>query len=194
MIIYSQIFFVWTPNKCLVCNCYSNANENLSKLHFQCCLFLKIFLRQQEHHIIINDNPQIARDGIIISFIVVKVFTLMKRVQILISAKDKSIQLTVLCFLQKKVHMLASVAEQYMIAKSFEKPMTMHENTIMLNVQLTRTIFFRTVLGFDLQFIFLYFYSSANIACFCKTECKFIVRFMLNYRVKTVLINKKGQV
>lgn len=26
---------------------------------------------------------------------------------------------------------------------------------------------------------------------FCKTECKFIVRFMLNYRVKTVLINKK---
>lgn len=66
--------------KVFVCNCYSNANENLSKLHFQCCLFLKIFLRQQEHHIIINDNPQIARDGIIISFIVVKVFTLMKRV------------------------------------------------------------------------------------------------------------------
>lgn len=30
--------------------------------------------------------------------------------------------------------MLASVAEQYMIAKSFEKPKTMHENTIMLNV------------------------------------------------------------
>lgn len=73
-------FFAWTQNKCLVCNCYSNANENLSKLHFQCCLFLKIFLRQQEHHIIINDNPQIARDGIIISFIVVKVFALMKRV------------------------------------------------------------------------------------------------------------------
>ena len=38
---------------------------------------------------------------------------------------------------------------------------------------------------------FYIFYSSANIACFCKTECKFIVRFMLNYRVKTVLINKK---
>lgn len=36
--------------------------------------------------------------------------------------------------LGKKVHMLASVAEQYMIAKSFENPMTMHENTIMLNV------------------------------------------------------------
>ena len=35
---------------------------------------------------------------------------------------------------RKKVHMLASVAEQYMIAKSFENPMTMHENTIMLNV------------------------------------------------------------
>ena len=34
----------------------------------------------------------------------------------------------------KKVHTLASVAEQYMIAKSFENPMTMHENTIMLNV------------------------------------------------------------
>lgn len=30
--------------------------------------------------------------------------------------------------------MLASVAEQYMIAKSFENPITMHENTIMLNV------------------------------------------------------------
>lgn len=30
--------------------------------------------------------------------------------------------------------MLASVAEQYMIAKSFENPMTMHENAIMLNV------------------------------------------------------------
>ena len=30
--------------------------------------------------------------------------------------------------------MLASVAEQYMMAKSFEKPMTMHENIIMLNV------------------------------------------------------------
>jgi hypothetical protein len=30
--------------------------------------------------------------------------------------------------------MLASVAEQYMIAKSFEKPITMYENTIMLNV------------------------------------------------------------
>lgn len=30
--------------------------------------------------------------------------------------------------------MLASVAEQYMIAMSFEKPITMHENTIMLNV------------------------------------------------------------
>lgn len=128
--------------KVFVCNCYSNANENLSKLHFQCCLFLKIFLRQQEHHIIINDNPQIARDGIIISFIVVKVFTLMKRVQVLISAKDKSIQLTVLCFLQKKVHMLASVAEQYMIAKSFENPMTMDENIIILNVQLARIILF----------------------------------------------------
>ena len=64
---------------------------------FQCCLFLKIFLKQQEHHIIINDNPQIARDGIIISFIVVKVFALMKRVKVLISAKDKTIQLTVLC-------------------------------------------------------------------------------------------------
>ena len=128
--------------KVFVCNCYSYANENLSKLHFQCCLFLKIFLRQQEHHIIINDNPQIARDGIIISFIVVKVFTLMKRVQVLISAKDKSIQLTVLCFLQKKVHMLASAPEQYMIAKSFEHPMTMDENIIILNVQLARTILF----------------------------------------------------
>ena len=31
----------------------------------------------------------------------------------------------------------------------------------------------------------------AKIVCFCNTECKFIVRFMLNYRVKTVLINKK---
>lgn len=30
--------------------------------------------------------------------------------------------------------MLASVAEQYIIAKSFENPMTMDENTIMLNV------------------------------------------------------------
>lgn len=30
--------------------------------------------------------------------------------------------------------MLASVAEQFMIVKSFEKPTTMHENTIMLNV------------------------------------------------------------
>lgn len=30
--------------------------------------------------------------------------------------------------------MLASVAEQYMIAKSFENPMTMYENTVMLNV------------------------------------------------------------
>lgn len=30
--------------------------------------------------------------------------------------------------------MLASAPEQYMIAKSFENPMTMHENTIMLNV------------------------------------------------------------
>lgn len=30
--------------------------------------------------------------------------------------------------------MLASVAEQFMIAKSFENPITMHENTIMLNV------------------------------------------------------------
>lgn len=30
--------------------------------------------------------------------------------------------------------MLASVAEQYMIAKSFENPMTMLENTVMLNV------------------------------------------------------------
>lgn len=30
--------------------------------------------------------------------------------------------------------MLASMAEQFMIAKSFEKPTTMHENTIMLNV------------------------------------------------------------
>lgn len=30
--------------------------------------------------------------------------------------------------------MLASVAEQYMIAKSFEIPITMHEKTIMLNV------------------------------------------------------------
>ena len=37
-------------------------------------------------------------------------------------------------FFLKKVHTLASVAEQYMIAKSFEKPITMHENTIMLNV------------------------------------------------------------
>lgn len=37
-------------------------------------------------------------------------------------------------FFIEKVHTLASVAEQYMIAKSFENPMTMHENTIMLNV------------------------------------------------------------
>lgn len=46
------------------------------------------------------------------------------------------------------------------------------------------------VCEFDL-FIFLYFLFECNIACFCNTECKFIVRFMLNYRVKTVLINKK---
>ena len=44
----------------------------------------------------------------------------------------------------------------------------------------------------ELDTLFIHiFYSSANIACFCNTECKFIVRFMLNYRVKTVLINKK---
>ena len=30
--------------------------------------------------------------------------------------------------------MLASVAEQYMIAKSFENPMTIDENLIILNV------------------------------------------------------------
>lgn len=30
--------------------------------------------------------------------------------------------------------MLASVAEQYIIAKSFENPMTMDENIIILNV------------------------------------------------------------
>ena len=84
--------------------------------------------------------------------------------------------------------MLASVAEQYMIAKSFEKPITMHENTIMLNVSLARTILF-----IDLLFYLFVNVMCAKIVCFCNTECKFIVRFMLNYRVKTVLINKKGQ-
>ena len=43
-------------------------------------------------------NPQITRDGRIISFIVVKFFALIQSMHVLISAKEKRIQLTVLCF------------------------------------------------------------------------------------------------